>query len=284
MSSTSKKVLVSGSNGQLGREIARQLSQDFDLILTDVENLDITNKLKVHKVLKVKSPDIIIHGAAYTRVDEAETNIDLCRKINAIGTQNMAEAAKNIGATLIYISTDYVFDGKKDKPYLETDQPHPLSVYGQTKLEGEEFVNKICDKFYIIRTAWLYGSGKNFVETMLRLVKEKKSLNIVADQIGSPTYTKDLVEVIRKIIDVKPDYGIYNFSGMGEASWYDFAREIMQQKDIDIQINPITTREYPQAAKRPAYSYLSKKKIEKALKIKTSSWQVMLEDYLNTNN
>jgi len=280
------KVLVTGAKGQLGKKIIDLMSADFELVLTDSDNMDITDSSKVRKFIKSERPDFIIHGAAYTAVDKAEENIDLCRKINADGTKNIAETAKEFDSTLIYISTDYVFDGEKSSPYIETDKPNPLSVYGQTKLEGEKFIQQICDKYYIIRSAWIFGElpenhpGTNFVETMLRLAKKRDNLSIVSDQIGSPTYTGDLVKTITQLVKQKPEFGIYHFSGNGECSWYDFAQEIFRQNNIKIEFNAITSDQYPQKAKRPNYSYLDKSKIESALGIETRPWQEMLSDYL----
>ena len=281
-----KKILVTGAHGQLGKKISDLLGEKYDLILTDRESLDITDKLKVHKVLKVKSPDIIIHAAAYTQVDKAEKDKVLARKINATGTKNIAAAAVKYNIPLIYISTDYVFNGNRGKPYKEADRTHPLSVYGQTKLDGEAHIAKICKKYYIIRSSWIFGElprgyqGSNFVETILRLAKDKKTLTIVDDQVGSPTYTKDLVKVMEKFITKKSKYGIYHFSGRGEASWFDFAKEIIRIKCKETRVLPIKTQEYPQAAQRPAYSYLDKTKIEKALDFKARSWKAMLKEYL----
>lgn len=303
------KILVTGAKGQLGKKIIELLGDEYELILTDSEEMDITNKDKVFEVVGKEKPIAIIHGAAYTRVDDAEDKTDLCRKINAEGSKNVAMAAEANNTTMLYISTDFVFDGGKKAPYIEEDKTNPLSAYGQTKLEGENFVREICTKHYIIRTAWLFGElpegrpGTNFVETMLRLAKEKDSLNIVSDQIGSPTYTKDLVEAIAKIIrpldlgprvqesiislrlknqDLKPvPCGTYHFSGTGECSWFDFAKEIFKQTNTKIDIKPITSDQYPQKAKRPPYSYLDKSKIEKTFGIKVRPWQEMLSDYLN---
>ena len=309
-----KKVLVTGAKGQLGHKIRQMFevgtsdlglgtwvdsqnpkpeSQNLNphLILTDADTMDITDKLQVHKVIKSERPDFIIHGAAYTAVDKAEDNVDLCRQVNALGTKNIAETAKEFNIPLIYISTDYVFDGKKKSPYLETDEAHPLSIYGQTKFEGENFIRETCDKYYIIRSAWIFGelpeghTGTNFVETMLRLAQEKDSLNIVNDQIGSPTYTGDLVEIIKKLCTENcvlrtVSYGTYHFSGTGECSWYNFAQEIFKQENITIKLNPITSDQYPQKAKRPNYSYMDKSKIETVLDIKVRPWQKMLAEYL----
>ena len=325
-----QKILVTGAKGQLGKKIIELLSSEYELVLTDSDEMDITDKDKVFEVIGKEKPDFIIHGAAYTRVDDAEEKTDLCRKINAEGSKNVALAAKANNTTMLYISTDFVFDGKlglgtqdsglsrspkaqdlKPKPYTEEDETNPESVYAQTKLEGENFVREICPKYYILRTAWLFGElpeghpGTNFVEAMLKLSKERDSLNVVSDQIGSPTYTEDLVKIIQRIIrseglglraqdaqDPRPKtqdpalvpYGIYHVSGTGEASWYDFAKEIFEQTNTKIDLKPITSAEYPQKAKRPSYSYMDKSKIEKALGIKIRPWQEMLRDYLSNRS
>lgn len=280
------KILVTGAKGQLGKKIIEVLGMDHDLILTDSDNMDITDESKVREVIGAEKPDIIIHGAAYTAVDKAEDNVDLCRKVNAFGTKNIATSAKEFDSLLIYISTDFVFDGKKKSPYTEEDSPHPLSVYGQTKLEGEEFIEAICDKYYIVRSAWIFGElpenhpGTNFVEAMLRLAHERDILTVVNDQIGSPTYTGDLVNLFGNLIQKKPEFGTYHFSGSGACSWYDFAKEIFSQTKTDIELKPIPSDQYPQKATRPPYSYLDKTKIENALDIKVRPWQKMLQEYL----
>ena len=280
------KILVTGAKGQLGKKIIDILGQKHQLILTDVDNMDITDIDAIKIVVEKEKPDYIIHGAAYTQVDKAEENVELCRKINSFGTKNIALIAKEFNIKLIYISTDFVFDGSKKTPYSEDDKPNPISIYGITKYEGEEYIKNICDKYYILRVAWLFGElpvghpGTNFVEVMLRLAKERPSLSVVNDQIGSPTYTGNLVKTISKIIDQSPEFGTYHFSGTGECSWYDFAKEIFKQTNTKIDLKPITSLEYPQRAKRPAYSYLDKSKIENALNIKVRPWQEMLEEYL----
>lgn len=285
------KILVTGANGQLGYKIKELLSQKYELVLTDASEMDITNKERVDEVISKEKPDFIIHAAAYTQVDKAEENIELCENINILGTKNIAEAAKEYNSTLIYISTDFVFDGLKGSAYSEEDKANPLSVYGRTKFQGEKIVGEICNKYYIIRIAWLFGElpegypGSNFVETMLRLAKEKEYLTIVNDQIGSPTYTKDLVEAFDKMIgDKSVSYGTYHFSGVGACSWYDFASEIMNQSEIKIEVKPVTSREFVQKATRPSYSYLDKTKIEKALDIKVRTWQEMLGEYIQNRN
>lgn len=280
------KILVTGAKGQLGKKIIDILGRDYQLILTDADNMDITEILAIRNVIEKEKPDYIIHAAAYTQVDKAEENVELCRKINSLGTKNIATVAGEYNIKLIYISTDFVFDGSKNLPYSETDIANPLSIYGLTKFEGEEFIREICSKYYIIRVAWLFGempdghTGTNFVEVMLKLAKEKPFLNIVNDQIGSPTYTGDLVETISKIINQSPEFGTYHFSGTGACSWYDFAKEIFRQTNTAIDLKPIASAKYPQKAQRPAYSYLDKSKIENALDIKVRPWQEMLAEYL----
>jgi dTDP-4-dehydrorhamnose reductase len=281
------KILITGAKGQLGRKLIEVLGKEHQLILTDSDNMDITDIGAIESVVKKEKPDYVIHAAAYTEVDKAEVEIELCRKINSFGTKNVASVAKECDTKLIYISTDFVFDGKKNTPYTETDKPNPLSVYGLTKYEGEKFMEEICDKYYIIRVSWLFGelpdghTGTNFVETMLKLAKEKTTLSVVNDQIGSPTYTGDLAKVILKIMNQSPEFGIYHFSGAGECSWYNFAKEIFRQTKVKIDLKPIISDKYQQKAKRPMYSYLDKTKIENALDIKARPWQEMLEEYLS---
>ncbi len=281
------KILITGASGQLGKKIIELFDKKYQLILTDIQNMDITNILQVKNTIIKEKPDFIIHSAAYTQVDKAEENKDICKKINTFGTKNIAVIASKFNIPLIYISTDFVFDGKKNTPYNEKDVPKPISIYGQTKYAGEKFIQKFCKKYYIIRTSWLFGElpkdypGTNFVEVMLKLAKEKKELKVVNDQIGSPTYTGDLVKIIFKMITQKPTYGIYHFSGKGACSWYDFAKEIFAQTKTRINLTPIKSVNYPQKAPRPAYSYLDKRKIEKALNIKPRRWQKMIKSFLS---
>lgn len=300
------KVLITGAKGQLGLKLKEILSPDFELVLTDSDDMDITDIEKVDEVIGWEKPDFIIHAAAYTQVDKAEEDKELCMKINARGTNNVAEIAEKYSATLLYISTDFVFDGQSKVPYTEDDEPNPLSVYGESKYIGEQYVASLCKKYYILRAAWLFGElpeghpGTNFVETMFRLASERDFLTVVSDQIGSPTYTGDLVKVIHEIIrsqdfgsgtqgtsnpksqTLSPiPYGVYHFSGEGECSWYDFAKEIFKQSKIEIDLKPIKSDEYPQKAKRPPYSYLNKSKIKSALKMEVRPWQEMLREYLN---
>jgi dTDP-4-dehydrorhamnose reductase len=281
------KILVTGAKGQLGKKIIEILGEKHDLVLTDSDDMDITDIEAIRTVVAKTKPYYIIHGAAYTQVDKAEDNVEICRKVNAFGTENVAKVAKEADIKLIYISTDFVFDGEKTAPYTEGDVANPLSIYGLTKYEGEEFIRKICEKYYIFRIAWLFGElpeghpGTNFVEAMFRLAGERDSLNVVNDQVGSPTYTGDLVDVLAKVIEISPEYGTYHFSGTGPCSWYDFAKEIFAQTNTKIDLKPITSDEYPQKAKRPTYSYMDKSKIEKTLGITVRPWQEMLREYLS---
>lgn len=286
-----KKVLITGAKGQLGHKIQEILGIDYELVLTDSDNMDITDAELVDSFVSKAEPDYIIHAAAYTQVDKAEDDKELCEKINVLGTLNIANSASKYGATLIYVSTDYVFDGLKSEPYLETDAPNPLSVYGATKLKGEEYVSKTCEKHYILRVSWLFGElpvghpGSNFVETMLRLASSRDSLGVVDDQVGSPTYTGDLVRVMKSLLDsasldAPAQYGLYHFSGKGACSWYDFAKEIFLSTGTKIDLKAITSMEYPQKATRPRYSYLDKGKIEGVLGTEVRGWKEMLGEYL----
>ncbi len=266
------KVLVTGANGMLGQDLCPILEDaGFDVVETDVDTLDITNELMVHRVISEESPDLIIHCAAYTNVDKAEEDLKTATLINVTGTENIAKAAAKNDAVMVYISTDYVFDGTKDSPYLPDDMPNPLNNYGLTKLQGEQAVQKYCEKFYIARTSWLYGHhGKNFVETILSLAN-KPELKVVDDQIGCPTWTVELSNGILKLLE-KP-YGIYQVCGSGSTSWYGFAREIFKQQGLNVNLKPCTTEEFPRPAKRPAFSIMENGKI-------CRSWEAALSDYL----
>lgn len=283
------KILITGAKGMLGQMLVEVLGKKFDLVLTDREEMDVTDKLKVHKVVKFVKPDFIIHAAAYVDVEKAENEKTLCNKINVRGSANIAKTAKRVGATVIYISTDYVFDGKKKTPYKETDKVNPLGIYAKSKLGGECEIIKDCSQNYILRIAWLFGEcegGRNFVQTMIDLAKKKPSIEVIDDQIGSPTYTKDLAKIILKILDrarVKPlQYGTYNFSGKGETTRFGFTKEIFKNAKIKSKLIPVATKDFFQKAPRPAYSYLDKTKIEKTLGIKVRSWRAMLRDYFRS--
>jgi len=276
------KILLTGSNGQLGQKIAKEHQGKFDLIKTDRHNLDITNKKLVTQYVAELKPGYIVHAAAYTDVDKAETDRLTCKKVNIDGTRNLALAAKALDIPIIFISTDYVFSGRKNKPYTEQDLTLPICYYGKTKLLGEKAIIAHCKKYYIIRVSWLFGEstiGKNFIETVIELSQKNKIIKIVDDQISSPTYTGDVARVIEKLIEKSPHYGIYHFSGKGVTSKYQQARQIIKYFNINTAVSPCKSSVFPTPAKRPHYSYLSKNKIEKALSIRVRSWQKMQEEY-----
>ncbi len=288
-----QKILITGANGMLGQEFVRQLSKlptkSYSLLATDKDILDITNKSTVDDVISEYRPDFIIHTAAYVDVDQAEDDKAICKKVNVEGTKNISEAAKRIGATMIYISTDYVFNGKKSKPYNESDSADPLGFYAKTKYKGEKIVAKYCKNHYIIRVAWLFGKAKgkkNFVEKMIDLSK-KGALKVINDQIGSPTSTDCVATIIKELIVRsssinEPPYGIYHLSGKGETTRYGFTKEIFKQLNRKVDVQPIKTGDFFAKAKRPAYSYLDKNKLEKELGIKIDTWERMLSKYLKT--
>ena len=243
----------------LGSDL-REILKNHELINTGSKELDITNYNKVIEFILEKSPNIVINAAAYTAVDNCETNYEDAYKVNAIGPKNLAIACNKIGIPLIHFSTDYVFEGNKRTPLIEGDELGPKTVYGKTKLEGEKFILENTKKYFIIRTAWLYGiHGKNFVQTMLNLSKKNKELKVVNDQIGSPTYSYDLAKAISELLN-SDKYGIYHLTNKGEVSWYDFAKKIFELKNIDIKINPVSTEEFKRPAPRPHYSVLCNQK------------------------
>ena len=258
------KILISGAKGMLAKAVENEFKNE-DLILTDVSSLDITNLEMARKVVKENKPEYIINCAAYTAVDKAEEQEELARKVNAEGPKNLAIVAKENNCVLIHISTDYVFGGDKDvkESYLEDEEKNPVTVYGITKLEGERNIQNICSKYYIFRTAWLYGDGNNFVRTMLKLGQEKDELNVVADQHGSPTYAVDLASIIHQAIKKEIPYGVYHATNQGYTTWYDFTKLILKKANIDCKVNPVTTEEFPRPAKWPFNSQLSKDKILK---------------------
>lgn len=267
------KVLVTGSNGQLGYDFIKRLEEkEIQYLGTDRDTLDITNEDNVKRVIKDYSPDVVVHCAAYTAVDKAEDERELCHAVNVLGTRYIAEACKEIDAKMIYISTDYVFDGEGDKPFEVTDKPNPINYYGQTKYEGELEVQKLIDKYFIVRISWVFGSnGNNFVKTMLRLGKERDEISVVADQVGSPTYTYDLSKLLVEMIETD-NYGVYHATNEGYCSWYEFACEIFRQAGMDVKVNPIKTEDYPTRAKRPKNSRLSKESLNAKDYKKLSSW------------
>lgn len=277
-------VLVTGGNGQLGNCIKDLDDGSLNIIYTDYQELDIYDLNQVKLFFRTHSKiDYCINCAAYTAVDNAEKDEEKAYEINTLGAKNLALACEENNAALIHISTDFVFDGKKQIPYTETDEAHPVSVYGETKLKGEIEIGQILQKYFIIRTSWLYSEhGNNFMKTMIRLSKDKDSLSIVSDQYGTPTYAGDLAKVIIHIIDIKSkDYGLYHYSNLGEISWFDFATAIFEESKIDIKLIPISTKAYPTPAKRPMYSVLDKSKTKKTFNIEIPYWRDSLKKALN---
>jgi dTDP-4-dehydrorhamnose reductase len=276
------KIIVTGFNGQLGYDVVKSLKESGlkNVLGIGSNDLDITQKLLVKKYIDNEKPDVIIHCAAYTAVDQAEDNRDLCFDVNINGTKYLVEAADKNNSKFVYISTDYVFSGDNLKPYEVNDKPNPKSVYGESKYLGELETLKY-DKHFIIRISWVFGkNGNNFVKTMLRLGKEKESLSVVSDQIGSPTYTKDLSKLILEMIKTEK-YGIYHATNEGQCSWYDFAKEIFELSNIQIELKPIATLEYPTKAKRPMNSLLSKDSLVKNGFNLLPPWKDALTRYLN---
>jgi dTDP-4-dehydrorhamnose reductase len=276
------KILITGANGMLSLALKKILRPRNRLILTDIDNMDITKAQEVLKFFNKTKPEIVIHTAAYTDVDGAETNKSLALKINRDGTRNVARAAKSLDIPIVYISTDYVFGGGKRKPYTENDRPNPLSVYGMSKYAGEKEIRKITKKYYITRSAWLYGpGGKNFVVTISRLAHELDELKIVNDQKGCPTYTFDLAEVISKLIR-SGKFGLYHVVNSSSCTWFGFTKEILKIKKIKKKIIPITSEELNRPAKRPTFSVLSNKKLQ-GVGVKMRPWAEALKSYLKNN-
>lgn len=291
-------VLVTGANGQLGQSLQYVVEKSFDLnsknqtathlkfIFCNSRELDITDSNNVQTIFDKYKPTFCINTAAYTAVDKAESELEKAHLINVVGPKNLATACNQYNATLLHISTDFVFDGTKKSPYSEVDIPNPTGVYGQTKLEGEKAVQEICAKHYIVRTSWVYSQfGNNFLKTMLRLASEKDSLSVVNDQIGTPTNAVDLATALIAIIEnsrqypANNNYGIYNFSNEGQCSWYDFAQKIFEVNNISINLQAISTTSFPTAAKRPAYSVLDKSKIKEVFTLEINDWKNSLKPY-----
>ena len=292
------KILITGSNGQLGNELQRIISigtseigevseiiKTAEVFALDVDRLDITKLEEVKKVLTEINPDVVINCAAATNVDGCESNQDLAFKINAIGPRNLAIVSEEIGAKLVQVSTDYVFSGVGETPLTEFELTAPYSVYGKTKLLGEEYVRELCSKYYIVRTAWLYGYvGHNFVYTMMKLGNMKDEISVVNDQLGNPTHANDLAYHILKLIETE-EYGVYHCTGKGECSWYDFASEIMKLSGRSCKVNPCTSEEYktmnPNAAKRPEFSSLDNMMLRCTVGDEMRHWKDALKTFMD---
>ena len=276
------RILVTGVKGQLGHDVMNELAKRGHTgIGVDVEEMDITDAKKVNEVIRASEVEAVIHCAAYTAVDAAEDQVELCRKINAEGTENIAKVCKELDIKMMYISTDYVFDGEGTRPWEPDDERHPLNVYGLTKYEGELAVEKYLDKFFTIRIAWVFGvNGKNFIKTMLKLSETHDELNVVDDQIGSPTYTYDLAVLLVDMIETEK-YGRYHATNEGLCSWYEFACEIFRQAGMDeVKVTPVDSSAFPVKAKRPSNSRLNKDKLTENGFERLPAWQDALGRYL----
>ena len=275
------RVLVTGVKGQLGHDVVNEMEKrGLTPIGVDLAEMDITDKEACDRVITEANVEAVIHCAAYTAVDAAEDNVDVCMKVNAGGTRNIAEVCKKLGIKMMYISTDYVFNGQGTRPWEPDDEREPLNVYGLTKYEGELAIEQNLTKYFTVRIAWVFcGNGKNVIKTMLNLGKTHDKLTVVSDQIGSPTYTYDLARLLVDMIETDK-YGRYHATNEGLCSWCDFAREIFKQANMNVEVIPVTSAEYPAKAKRPMNSRMSKDKLEENGFERLPSWQDALERYL----
>ena len=270
------KILILGYKGMLGHELAEEFKNNHELVLWDREQIDISKKGDVIKKISDLWPDVVINAAAYTAVDEAESNKDLAYKVNSCAVGFLATACKEINALFVHFSTDYVFDGENHNGYKENYPYKPINMYGKSKALGEKMILDISPKYYIIRTSWLFGkNGKNFIETMLRLAEENKDIRVVNDQFGSPTYAKDLALEVRKLVESQNQFGIYHITNSETCSWYDFAVKIFELSNLNIKVKPVKSEEFPTPAKRPTYSMLINTKLSPMRK-----WEEALKDYL----
>ncbi len=276
------KVLVTGTKGQLGYDVVNELEKrGHTAVAVDIEEMDITDAVSVERVIAEAEVEAVIHCAAYTAVDAAEDNVEICRRVNAEGTENIAKVCKKLDLKMIYISTDYVFDGEGERPWEPDDERHPLNVYGQTKYEGELAVEKYLEKYFIVRIAWVFGvNGKNFIKTMLKLSETHEELNVVDDQVGSPTYTYDLAVLLVDMVE-SDKYGRYHATNEGLCTWYEFAKEIFRQAGVEVKVNPVTSDMFPAKAKRPKNSRMSKEKLDANGFHRLPTWQDALERYLS---
>ncbi|MBR1572222.1 MAG: dTDP-4-dehydrorhamnose reductase [Lachnospiraceae bacterium] len=285
-----KKILITGCNGQLGRAVQKEYANEAELILTSgtardgIIGLDISDLDAVMELVSDQKPDVIINCAAHTRVDACEQEWDAAYQINAIGPRNLSIAANSVGAKIIHVSTDYVFAGNGTRPYTEFDEPSPVSAYGKTKLEGEKFVQQFADRFFILRTAWLYGEGKNFVKTMIGLAETHDEVSVVCDQLGTPTSTAELAKMIH-FLEPTDNYGIFHATCEGDTNWADFTEAIFAKLGINCKVNHVTSEEYarmnPAAAKRPAYSILDNYMLKLTTRdFAMANWEDALDEYL----
>ncbi len=275
------RILVTGVKGQLGFDVVNELEKRGHTAMgVDVEEMDITDAAAVEKGMKAQELDAVIHCAAYTAVEAAEDNREICMRVNADGTRNIARVCKELGLKMVYISTDYVFDGKGERPWEPDDARSPLNVYGESKYEGELAVEEYLDKYFIVRIAWVFGvNGKNFIKTMLKLAENHKELNVVNDQTGSPTYTYDLAVLLVDMVETEK-YGRYHATNEGLCTWYEFAQEIFRQAGVDVKVNPVASEEFPAKAERPHNSRMDKSKLTENGFALLPTWQDALKRYL----
>lgn len=275
------RVLVTGVKGQLGHDVMNELAKrGYEGVGVDVDEMDITDAQKVDEVITKAQVDKVIHCAAYTAVDAAEDNVELCRRVNAKGTENIAKVCKRLDLPMVYLSTDYVFDGEGERPWEPDDERDPLNVYGQTKYEGELAVERNLDKYFIVRIAWVFGvNGKNFIKTMLNLAQNHDTITVVDDQVGSPTYTYDLARLLVDMIETEK-YGHYHATNEGLCTWYEFAKEIFRQAGVDVKVVPVTSEQFQAKAKRPHNSRMNKDKLDAMGFQRLPSWQDALSRYL----
>jgi len=287
------KIIITGAKGQLGSQIVDILNKGYselgpidgayknaEIIGIDVKELDITDVEAVRQFMKNENPQIVINPAAYTSVDKCESNEDIAFKVNSIGARNIAIACEEVGAKLVQVSTDYVFEGNATVPYKEYDMPSPVSVYGKTKLAGENYIKEFCSKYFIVRTAWLYGyNANNFVKTIMKAAKEKGHLDVVDDQRGNPTNAEDLAHHLLKIA-VTDEYGVYHCTGEGECSWYDFAKKIVEYANIDCTVAPVTSGKINRAAKRPSFSSLDNMMLRCTAGNEMREWSEALKTFI----
>ncbi|MCI9328683.1 dTDP-4-dehydrorhamnose reductase [Schaedlerella sp.] len=275
------RILVTGVKGQLGHDVVNELAKrGHTPIGVDVEEMDITDASAVEKEMKKEPLDAVIHCAAYTAVDAAEDNREICMRVNAEGTRNIARVCRELDLKMVYISTDYVFDGEGERPWEPDDPRDPLNVYGESKYQGELAVEEYLEKYFTVRIAWVFGvNGKNFIKTMLRLAESQKEINVVNDQIGSPTYTYDLAVLLVDMVETEK-YGRYHATNEGLCTWYEFAKEIFRQAEVDIRVNPVSSDEFPAKAKRPHNSRMDKRKLVRNGFRPLPPWQDALKRYL----
>jgi dTDP-4-dehydrorhamnose reductase len=278
------KILILGHKGMLGHDLVRRLSPDHDVFGKDIDDFDITSLADCREIIGTICPEYVINAAAYTDVDGCETDREACFSVNAEGVKNLALCCRQEGIRIVHFSTDYVFDGTKRRPYAEGDLTNPINVYGESKLQGERYLRELSDHFILVRTAWLYGiNGKNFVRTILEKARNSGTLDVVTDQMGSPTWTRDLAGAVKVLVEGGHE-GIFHLTNRGKCSWFDYTLKILQYADIkDVEVNPITSNRLARRALRPGYSVLSNRKFSDLTSKTMRYWQIALNDFISEN-